>query len=174
MRLFNAHGLRFEYPDDWTLTEQESDGLMSVHLQSPGTAFWSLTLLPDCPPVEDVLEAAIAAYRAEYAEVDVYRQDTSLAGLPTAACTLDFVYLDLVNSAALKSVATPDFTAFVVFQGEGREFEMLQPQYAALMESLEYLMPRVDDDDDLAHEADGQSPTQEPAEDVPSPPEKPA
>uniref|UniRef100_A0A7C4LMP1 Uncharacterized protein n=1 Tax=Schlesneria paludicola TaxID=360056 RepID=A0A7C4LMP1_9PLAN len=146
MSTFAARGVRFSYPDDWTLTQQQRDGVFSVHLQSPGTSFWLLTLLPDCPAVEDVLEAAISAYREEYREVDVYRQETPLAGLPTAACTLDFVCLDLVNSAVLKSVALPAFTAFVVFQGEGHEFETLQPQFTALMESLEYTLF----DDELA------------------------
>jgi hypothetical protein len=138
MKTFDAHGVRFHYPDDWSLSHDHDGGSLNVNLQTPGTAFWSLTLLEDRPPVEDVLNAAIAAYEEEYPQVDVYRHETSLAETPTASCDLDFVYLDLVNSAALRSILTEDFTALVVFQGEGREFDQRQDEFHAVMASLQY------------------------------------
>jgi len=138
MLTFDAHGVRFNYPDDWTITHDHEGPSLNINLQTPGTAFWSLTLLADRPPVEAVLEAAIAAYEDEYQNVDVYRHETSMAELPIAACDLDFVYLDLVSSASLRSILTEAFTALVVFQGEGREFEALQPKFDAVMSSLQY------------------------------------
>lgn len=143
MQKFDSHGVRFSYPDDWTLTHEHQGSSLVVNLQTPGTAFWSLTLLPECPPVEEVLEAAIAAFEEEYDEVDVYRQETSLEELPTAACELDFVCLDLVSSAAIRSILLGDCTALVMYQAEDREFEDLQADFDAVMSSLEYV---VEDD----------------------------
>jgi hypothetical protein len=138
MQTFQAHGVRFAYPDDWELSHEHQGQSLIVNLQTPGTAFWSLTLLEDCPPIEDVLEAAIAAFEDEYEDVDVYRHETSVADLPTVECDLDFVYLDLVNSASIRSIDVGDFTALVMYQAEGREFEDLQSDFEAVMASLEY------------------------------------
>jgi hypothetical protein len=139
MLTYDSHGVRFRYPEDWSLSHEHQGSSLVINLQTPGTAFWSLTLLADCPPVEDVLEAAIAAFEEEYGEVDVYRHDASTAELPTAACDLDFVYLDLVNSAAIRSILIGDYTALVMYQAEGREFEDLQADFDAVMASLEYI-----------------------------------
>lgn len=144
MLTFDAHGVRFRYPDDWSLSHEHQGSALVINLQTPGTAFWSLTLLEDCPPVEDVLEAAIAAFEDEYEEVDVYRHETSATELPTAACDLDFVYLDLVNSAAIRSILIGDYTALVMYQAEGREFEDLQADFDAVMSSLEYVIEEDD------------------------------
>jgi len=138
MQTFNAHGVRFAYPDDWVLSHEHQGGSLVINLQTPGTAFWSLTLLEDCPPVEEVLDAAILAFEDEYQNVDVYRHETSLAELPTAACDLDFVYLDLVNSASICSMDLGDCTALVMYQAEGREFDDLRADFEAVMDSLEY------------------------------------
>jgi hypothetical protein len=53
MQTFDAHGVRFNYPDDWTLTHDHGEDSLTVNLQTPGTAFWSLTLLTECPPVDE-------------------------------------------------------------------------------------------------------------------------
>ena len=140
MRQFDSHGVRFRYPDDWTLTHEHQGSSLVVNLQTPGTAFWSLTLLADCPDVNEVLEAAIAAFEEEYENVDVYVQETSLEELPTAACDLDFVCLDLVNSASIRSILLGDCTALVMYQAESREFEDLQADFDAVMSSLEYVI----------------------------------
>jgi hypothetical protein len=145
MLTFDAHGVRFQYPDDWTLSHEEREESLVINLQSPGTAFWSLTLLDDAPPVEEVLEAAIVAYQEEYEEVDVYRHETALAELPTAACDLDFVYLDLVNSASLQSISLGDVTALVMYQAEGKEFDDVAADFEAVMSSLEYVVEAGDE-----------------------------
>jgi hypothetical protein len=79
----------------------------------------------------------------EYPGVDIYRQESPLTEVPTASCDLDFMYLDLVNSASLQSIGLAEFTALVVFQGEGREFEQRQEEYEAVMRSLEYASAEV-------------------------------
>lgn len=140
MQTFNAHGVRFAYPDDWVLSHEHEGSSLIINLETPGTAFWSLTLLADSPPIEEVLDAAIMAFEDEYQDVDVYRRDTSLAEVPTAACDLDFVCLDLVNSASICSMDLGDYTALVMYQAEGREFEDLKADFEAVMSSLEYVV----------------------------------
>ena len=42
---FNKLGIRFLYPENWTLDEQEAlEGNRSVTVYSPGGAFWSIAM----------------------------------------------------------------------------------------------------------------------------------
>ena len=44
-RVYESHGVRFEYPKDWILHEQAGHDEVSITVNSPETSFWSLTLL---------------------------------------------------------------------------------------------------------------------------------
>uniref|UniRef100_A0A7C2NWT4 DUF1795 domain-containing protein n=1 Tax=Schlesneria paludicola TaxID=360056 RepID=A0A7C2NWT4_9PLAN len=138
MNVFCDDGVRFEYPDDWSLARETGAGRITLHLQTPGAAFWCLTLLTDCPSAAEAIEAAAAAYQAEYPQVDVYRDVAPLEGGPAAGCNLDFVYVDLVSSVSLRAEETNEFTALVLYQGEDRELEEYRPQFEAVTASLRY------------------------------------
>ena len=51
---FNRMGISFQYPDNWTLDEQDAlAGRKSVTVYSPGGAFWSVSIHPaSADPVE--------------------------------------------------------------------------------------------------------------------------
>jgi hypothetical protein len=136
--VFCDDGVRFEYPDDWTLSRDTGDGRITLHLQSPGAAFWCLTLLTDRPTAAEAIQAAVEAYRAEYPEVDVYEPTSPIDGSPAAACDLDFVYVDLVSSVSLRAEETTEFTALVLYQADDRELELYRPQFEAVTASLRY------------------------------------
>lgn len=135
-RVFEGHGIRFEYPDDWILHEQSSPEEVTLTVQSPDTSFWSLTLIFDRPDPRRVIDSVLDTFREEYSEIDVYPSDVRLNDLPTEACELDFVCHDLIGSAFLRAVATPDFTLLVLYQGADLELDDVQPLLEKVSRSL--------------------------------------
>lgn len=135
-RVFEGHGIRFEYPNDWILHEQSSPEELTLTVHSPDTSFWSLTLLFDRPDPQRVIDSALETFREEYTEIDVYPSDVRLSDQPTNACELDFVCHDLIGSAFLRAVAAPDFTLLVLYQGADLELDDLQPLLEKVTRSL--------------------------------------
>lgn len=136
MQTYLGHGVRFCYPTEWALTEEAQGPSVNIHLQTPGLAFWMLTLLPPMTDVVDVVEATVAAFEDEYEQVDRYDRSPEFDDLRTAGCDLDFVCLDLVNSASIRAVALTESTALVMYQGEDRELATFRPQFEAVTDSL--------------------------------------
>ena len=140
MALYDSHGIRFRYPEDWELTESEEagDGELAVHVQSPGTAFWSLTLQPAGPSEADLFEATAAALRDEYGDVDVVPTGAAadIAGCPASGCTIEFVCHEL-----------PVIAEAVVFEtplGDRPRVGLVLCQYAELeSEAVETLLERM-------------------------------
>ena len=40
MTVFEDHGIRFEYPSDWEISQDNDDGNTAITVESGGTAFW--------------------------------------------------------------------------------------------------------------------------------------
>lgn len=135
-RVFEGHGIRFEYPDDWILHEQSSPDELTLTVHSPDTSFWSLTLIFDRPEPRRVIDSVLETFREEYSEIDVYPSDAKLNDQPTESCELDFVCHDLIGSAFLRTVATPDFTLLVLYQGADLELDDVQPLLEKISRSL--------------------------------------
>ncbi|MBI1346118.1 hypothetical protein GC163_07495 [bacterium] len=138
MPVCQADGVVFQYPEGWELTREVHGSDVTWHLQTAGSAFWSLTLLASCPTADEAVDAVLAAYEEEYPQVDIYRGPEGQLPGPAAGCDLDFSYLDLVNSARIRAEATNTFTALVVYQGEDRDIEALREQFEAITGSLRY------------------------------------
>jgi hypothetical protein len=136
MTTYHGHGLQFQYPPEWTLTEEAHESSTNIHLQTPGLAFWTLTLLPNTTSVMDVVEATVDAFEEEYDQVDRYDREFEFDGVRTAGCDLDFVCLDLVNSACVRAIALAESTALVLFQGEDREWDAFREQFEDVTASL--------------------------------------
>lgn len=134
--VFEGHGIRFEYPDDWILHEQSAAEEITLTVQSPDTSFWSLTLILDRPDPRRVIESVLETFREEYTEVDVYPSEVRLNDQPTESWELDFVCHELIGSAFLRAVAGPNFTLFVLYQGSDLDLEDTQPRLEKITQSL--------------------------------------
>lgn len=134
---WQRHGLKFRYPDSWELSEEGDDEQWSVTLQSPGTAFWSLMLLRQRPEPDDVLDSAIEAFRDEYDEFDAHDVEATLCGRGCAATDVDFVCLELVNQASIRSTQLDDMTVVVLWQVTDHELEDVQQVMEAITASLQ-------------------------------------
>lgn len=144
--VFEGHGIRFEYPDNWTLHEQASPEEITLTVHASDTSFWSLTLILDRPDPQRVLDSVLKAFREEYSEIDVYSRDLRINDQPSSSCELDFVCHELIGKAFLSAIESPDFTLLVLSQGSDLELGELQPQLEKITGSLTW---ETDVEDDL-------------------------
>lgn len=150
---YSKHGIRFQYPAEWDVSEQREDGQLSVTVASQHTSFWTVTLLTDRPDPEDIVAAALSAFEEEYDELDVYPSKARVCRRPTIARDIDFVCLELLNVARLRAFRTPDFTVFVLYQGTDNEFDEAGPLLEKITKSLAFengqpVDPLAEDDED--------------------------
>jgi hypothetical protein len=135
---FDAHGLRFRYPGSWTVSDDTTDDKIAVTVQSDGSAFWTVAVFPDAPQPARVVESAVAAYRDDYPELDVYPPETRADTRGTVLSRdLEFVCLELIAAARIESFQTGGATVLVLFQGSDVELESRRPILDAMTASIE-------------------------------------
>lgn len=134
---YDDFGIRFRFPENWDVQEQPSPGGVMISVNSPGTSFWSVLLEYDGPEPRDVLQAALNVFREEYAELDSYPVETTLCRRESLGQDVEFVCLDLLNTACLRTFRTRQFTVLVLYQGCDEEFEETRAVLEAMTGSLE-------------------------------------
>ncbi|MBW3543096.1 MAG: hypothetical protein KY476_22790 [Planctomycetes bacterium] len=134
---WHKHGFRFRFPGFWEVSERADQLEATVTVSGPETSFWSLALFFDRPQPADLIESAVAAFQQEYEDIDVYPAEAQLCGVETSACDVQFVCLDLINSAFLRAFRTDRATAFVMYQGTDRELESTGPILEAISAGLQ-------------------------------------
>ena len=132
---YRAHGVQFHHPGDWTVTEDVGPDETTISVQSSGTSYWSLTLIDDAPDPSDIIDTVLGVYRGEYTDLDVYEPPPKFR-FSAVARDIDFVCLDLVNSASVMAFRTNRRTVLVVSQGTDRELEVTRPVLESITESL--------------------------------------
>jgi len=134
---FHRLGFRFEYPENWTLDEQDAvAGQRSVTVCSPGGAFWSVAEHPRSAEPERLARAAVDAIQQEYQEVEVEAAQDMVAGREMSGYDMHFFYLDLLNSASVRCLRTRRTTYTVFYQAEDRDFEKLHLVFLAITTSF--------------------------------------
>lgn len=135
-REFVNHGVTFKYPPEWELSEQSKLGEVSITVSSPRTAFWTLTLFYDRPEPQEIIETVLAAFHEEYDEMDDYPARARLCQHKTVARDIEFVCLELLNSAWARSFRTEDYTVLVLYQTSDLDIDETQPVMESITRSL--------------------------------------
>lgn len=138
---FNSFGIRFLYPENWTLVDrEEGEGDQGVTLDLPGGGFVSLEVT-QAGPAEPVIERVVAAITNDYESVE--REDLSLDVLPAGTPVIDlrFYYLDLLIVSRLVVLTVDrggDEAAMLVIQlqAESRDFDKNVPVFAAILKQI--------------------------------------
>lgn len=128
---YRRHGVRFVYPGHWKVEEDQNELETTISVQSDGVSYWSLTVINDAPDPTAVVDTVIDAYRGEYQSLDVYEPPPSMT-FHEVVRDLDFMCVDMVNSAKVKAFRTNSRTLLVVYQGPDREME----QTRSLLENI--------------------------------------
>jgi len=134
---FDRLGISFQYPDNWTLDEEDAlAGRGSVTVYSPGGGFWSVSVHPRSADLNGLIEGAVEAMRQEYEELEAQRVKESLGPHEVVGYDLNFFYLDLTNTACIRGVQTASTTYTVFYQAEDREFDRVEQVFRAMVLSL--------------------------------------
>ncbi len=137
---YEAHGVRFLYPDIWELSEeQDAGGDVTITVLSDGAWFCTLRILADRPAPPDVVSSCIAAFREEYDDLDEYPSAIRLAEMPAVSRELEFSCLELINSASLCSVRGSEFTLLCWWQGTDHELQEVRPILEQMTSSVRIL-----------------------------------
>ena len=141
---YEDDGVRFAYPESWELTrEVEESGAVMLTVSGEGTSFWTLAIYPGATSAAKLVESAVLAYREEYEEADVYSIEGSMCGFPFEGWDVEFVCLELINTATLRAFETPGFTAVVLYQGNDGELQETRSVLEAISGSLSLSVPGV-------------------------------
>lgn len=138
---FDEDGISFRFPTNWTLEREATDEGWTATVQSPGTAFWMLTLRTDHPEVRALAESGLDAMRQEYSDLESSPQIETLAGQPAIGHDIEFFALDLTNTCRIRSLSSAAGTVMVFWQLADIEWELNAPVLRAISASL-----RVEDE----------------------------
>lgn len=145
--VYDRHGITFQYPADWEVSEQEQGDECLITVSGPGTSFWSVGLFRDRPHPDLVLETALAAFQDEYPDLDSYQAEDEILDQPTSGIDLEFFCLELVNTARIRSFLAKDFTVLVMCQADDTELATAQPFFDDMTKSLDCeLLDDIDED----------------------------
>lgn len=134
--LFQADGIRFQYPDNWRLTREDADSGWTVSVQSPDTAFFLLTFDSEMPEVGQVVQTVLDALRADYPELEAEDALESLAGQPALGHDIRFFSLDLTNTCHTRSFYSETGTLLLMWQATDIELDAVEPVFQAMCKSL--------------------------------------
>jgi hypothetical protein len=135
--VYENFGIRFLYPENWSITDEEDDGWpCTVTVQSKETSFWSLHVYPPHHDLKPVVRELVAAIESEFGEVEVLPAKETFGETATSGVDLAFFYLDLLVEAKIRCLRTPSGTLVWLYQAESREFEKMEPVFQAMAVSM--------------------------------------
>lgn len=134
--LYDLDGIRFQYPENWTVLDQSDALPRSITLHSPQGGFWSLDVHPFSVHPGDLIHAVLHEMRSEYPELESDSVEESIADTSTHAMDLHFICLDFVVTAQLRALRYGHATYLLTYQAENRDFDKLYPVFQAITVSL--------------------------------------
>ena len=134
---YRANGISFAYPENWHLEETGmGDGELTIHLSSPGGAFWMLTISPAKTSPESLAKKALDALISEYDRVDHTSVERIIGKYKLVGYEMDFIYFDLVNTALILSFSTTDRTFAIYWQSDDRQLDICEDVFEAITFTL--------------------------------------
>jgi hypothetical protein len=113
---FAEGGIRFLYPDNWSIEREDDEIGWTVSLHSPGTAFMVVVFRGDLPPPSDLADAALEAMKEDYPELEAENGLDSVGGRPAIGHDMRFFSLDLTNTCWTRSFYSSEGTILVLCQ----------------------------------------------------------
>ncbi len=143
--VFDQLGIRFEYPDNWSVDQEALDPTTAdgeqVAVSSPGTAFWQLSKHPPEAELAGLFDEALSALRSVYHDMEVEPTHDTLEEHDVAGFDVSFCCLDFTNTSWLRGFKTPAATYLLLCQAEDRELEQAGPVFRAMLASVLQNLP---------------------------------
>ena len=135
--VYEKHGLRFMYPENWKLTDgQEVDLPYQVTVETPAGGIWSVNIFPEDVSTDELLEEAIAGLHETYDDVELSETTSDFEGFVTKGVEAFFYCLDFVVTAKIQVIETPKYKLVFLFQAENRDFDTQHEVFRAIATSL--------------------------------------
>ncbi len=140
--VYDKSGLHLAYPENWTLEEtsdtsaSEEEPKVQLTISSPNTAFWTLALFRGLHDLPGIVEQVIGALLAEYPDLEQSPIEESIAGQTLVGQEVNFMCLDLTNTARVRACHRDGTTLLLFSQSEDRELERVGPVLEAITMSL--------------------------------------
>jgi hypothetical protein len=134
--VFDFDGVRFQYPENWTLERGEIEGGWSVSVESRDTAFFTLSYHSDERDIAALADSALAALRDEYPALEADSALETIAGVPAVGHDVRFISLDLTNTAWIRSLACEDGCVLILCEINDLEWAKNGPVLKAICASL--------------------------------------
>jgi hypothetical protein len=134
---FDKLGISFQYPENWTL--DDSDALLgrkSVTVYSPAGAFWTVAIHPGSADPPKLAAAVLDAMKKEYPGLEIDEAFETIAGHDLIGYDVSFYYLDLINTAVIRSLRVGQTCYMIFCQAEDRDFDQLRMVFQAMTTSL--------------------------------------
>jgi hypothetical protein len=134
---YDRLGVRFLYPENWVVSEEQAEEFpLSVTLQSPTGAFWTLHIYQRPINMPALVEESLEAMQALYEGLEFEPASEQFAGHDAAGYDMNFFCLDFVVTAKSRGVITDERGYLILYQAESRDFDSLEPVFQALIVSL--------------------------------------
>ncbi len=136
--VFERHGLKFQYPENWELTEEvaDDDEAIEIQLLAPGGAFWSLTVLNGEASANSLIQETLESLESQYEGAETEAASDRIDDFLLAGFDSYFYCLDLLVSNRIRTVEHDGLQLVIVMQAESREFDRQELVFSAITTSL--------------------------------------
>ena len=134
---FESFGIKFLYPENWTLVERsEDESQEGVTLELPCGGFFTIEREREGQIEEEIIEELSDAFEQEYEEIE--REDIELenAGSGEHAVEFRFYYLDLLVISRAVILHTDDSKYLIQMQAESRDFDANEMVFSAILKQI--------------------------------------
>lgn len=135
--VYRTSEFQFLYPENWAVEEEErDDGSVSVTVSSPGGAFWSVSRYEPATDLPQLAQTALYALEEQFPDRDVDAVQEVVNGHAFHGYDLNFICLDLTNTALIRTFKSAKGAFLVLCQAEDREFADLEMVFRGMILSL--------------------------------------
>lgn len=131
--VFEQYGLRIQYPENWTLEENQVDSnSLEVQLAAPSGAFWSLLVFDGNKDAVQLMQECLGNIEDQYESMESNSISEHIGGFEALGHDTFFFYLDLLIANRMRCFTQGDFHFLIIWQAENREFDKLEPVFQAI------------------------------------------
>jgi hypothetical protein len=136
MKDFSEDGLSLCYPDDWQIEREPTPEGWTVLLQSPGTAFATISLNREMPTTEEMALTAMEAMKEDYPSLEAESAVDMLAGEMAVGHDIEFFTLDMGTTCWTRSFYGAAGTVLVLCQVSELDRETYEPALRGICASM--------------------------------------
>lgn len=139
LKEFDRDEIRFQYPADWEIEIEEEEDQMgwTVSVASPDSAFLVIAYRVDEEPSR-LVEAALESLREDFQNLDAQPTMETLNKQPAFGYNIEFITLDLTNTAWLRGVDGPEGGILIMGQMTDQDRPMYEQPLRDILDSLSW------------------------------------